>query len=204
MSKIKKQPPQLSINPVDERIKIEFLQYQKEHNIASKNKLLEIIWSSFKYSQIQFTDEEKRLIEQALKMSNLSIEELKKRAILRAARNIITNKDKPIVLKEVDKNSRTSARAADLRVADIVAEMMLHNDQAEQWYKRRFINQKTISEYAKDRKQSSMNNLSPNIEVIKRYLENYQEVIARHHAKYDMQEDHNRKVFNFIRIKNNQ
>jgi predicted ribonuclease YlaK len=204
MSKIKKQPPQLSINPVDERIKSEFLQYQKEHNIASKNKLLEIIWNSFKYSQIQFTDEEKQLIERALKMSNLSIEELKKRAILRAARNIITNKDKPIVLKEVDKNSRTSARAADLRVVDIVAEMMLHNDQAEQWYKRKFINQKTISEYAKDRKQSSMNNLSPNTEVIKRYLENYQEVIARHHAKYDMQEDHNRRVFNFIRIKNNQ
>jgi hypothetical protein len=49
-----------------------------------------------------------------------------------------------------------------------------------------------------------MNNLSPNTEVIKRYLENYQEVIAKHHAKYDMQEDHNRKVFNFIRIKNNQ
>jgi predicted ribonuclease YlaK len=204
MTKIKKQPPQLSINPIDERIKIEFLQYQKEHNIASKNKLLEIIWNSFKYSQIQFTDEEKQLIERALKMSNLSIEELKKRAILRAARNIITNKDKPIVLKEVDKNSRTSARAADLRVADIVAEMMLHNDQAEQWYKRKFINQKTISEYAKDRKQSSMNNLSPNTEVIKRYLENYQEVIAKHHAKYDMHEDHNRKVFNFIRIKNNQ
>jgi hypothetical protein len=204
MSKIKKQPPQLSINPVDERIKTEFLQYQKEHNITSKHKLLEIIWDNFKYSQIQFNDEEKQLIERALKMSNLSIEELKKQAILRAAKNIIANKDKPIVSKEVDRNSRTSAKAADLRVADIVAEMMLHNDQAEQWYKRKFINQKTISEYAKDRKQLSVNNLSLNTGVIKRYLENYQEVIARHHAKYDMQEDHNRKVFNFIRIKNNQ
>ncbi len=204
MSKIKKQPPQLSINPVDERIKTEFLQYQKEHNIASKHKLLEIIWDNFKYSQIQFNDEEKQLIEQALKMSNLSIEELKKQAILRTVKNIIANKGKPIVSKEVDRNSRTSAKAADLRVADIVAEMMLHNDQAEQWYKRKFINQKTISEYAKDRKQLSINNLSLNTGVIKRYLENYQEVIAKHHAKYDMQEDHNRKVFNFIRIKNNQ
>jgi hypothetical protein len=37
MAKIRKQ--QLSINPVDERIKTEFLQYQKEHNIASKHKL---------------------------------------------------------------------------------------------------------------------------------------------------------------------
>jgi len=204
MSKIKKQPPQLSINPVDERIKVEFLQYQKEHNITSKNKLLEMIWDNFKYSQVLFNDEEKQLIEQALKMSNLSIEQLKKQAILRTARNIIANKGKAIVQKEVDRNSRTSTKAADLRVADIVAEMMLHNDQAEQWYKRKFINQKTIGEYAKDRKQQSMSNLSLNTGVIKRYLENYQEVIAKHHAKYDMQEDHNRKVFNFIRIKNNQ
>jgi len=204
MSKIKKQPPQLSINPVDERIKVEFLQYQKEHNITSKNKLLEMIWDNFKYSQVLFNDEEKQLIEQALKMSNLSIEQLKKQAILRTARNIIANKGKAIVQKEVDRNSRTSTKAADLRVADIVAEMMLHDDQAEQWYKRKFINQKTIGEYAKDRKQQSMSNLSLNTGVIKRYLENYQEVIAKHHAKYDMQEDHNRKVFNFIRIKNNQ
>jgi hypothetical protein len=202
MAKIRKQ--QLSINPVDERIKTEFLQYQKEHNIASKHKLLEIIWDNFKYSQIQFDDEEKQLIDRALKMSNLSIEELKKQSILRTARNIIANKDKSVVLKEVDKNSRTSARAADLRVADIVAEMMLHNDQAEQWYQRKFINQKTIGEYAKDRKQLSVNNLSLNTGVIKRYLENYQEIIAQHHLKHDMQEDHNRKVFNFIRIKNNQ
>jgi len=204
MTKSKKQPPQLSINPVDERIKTEFLQYQKEHNIASKHKLLEIIWDNFKYSQIQFDDEEKQLIERALKMSNISIEELKKQAILRTARNIIANKDKPVILKEVNRNSRTSTRAADLRVADIVAEMMLHNDQAEQWYKRKFINQKTISEYAKDRKQLSINNLSLNTGVIKRYLENYQEVIAKHHLKHNMQEDHNRRVFNFIRIKNNQ
>lgn len=195
---------QLSINPVDERIKTEFLQYQKKRDISSKGKLLEIIWNNFKYSQVQFDDEEKQLIDRALKMSNLSIEELKKQSILRTARNIIANKDKPVVLKEVDRNSRTSAKAADLRVADIVAEMMLHNDQAEQWYQRKFINQKTIGEYAKDRKQLSVNNLSLNTGVIKRYLENYQEVIAKHHLKYDMQEDHNRRVFNFIRIKNNQ
>lgn len=82
MTKSKKQPPQLSINPVDERIKTEFLQYQKEHNISSKHKLLEIIWDNFKYSEVQFNDEEKQLIDRALKMSNISIEEFKKRAIL--------------------------------------------------------------------------------------------------------------------------
>ena len=204
MAKSKKKGPQLSISGVAEPIKTEFLQYQKEHNIASQHEVLKIIWDNFKYSQVQFNDEEKLLIDRALKMSNISIEELKKQSILRTARSIISNKDKPVMLKEVDKNSRTSAKAADLRVADIVAEMMLHNDQAQQWYQRKFINQKTIGEYAKDRKQLSVNNLSLNTGVIKRYLENYQEVIAKHHLKHDMQEDHNRRVFNFIRIKNNQ
>jgi hypothetical protein len=198
MAKIRKQ--QLSINPVDERIKTEFLQYQKEHNIASKHKLLEIIWDNFKYSQILFDVEEKQLIDQALEISNLSIEELKKQSILKAVRSIIANKGKVAVLKEVDKNSRTSARAADLRVTEIVAEMMLHNDQAEQWYQRKFINQKTISEYAKKRKELDQNNFTLNTSVIKRYLENYQELIVQHHLKHDMHEDYNRKVFNFMRL----
>ena len=197
MAKVRKQ--QLSINPVDERIKTEFLQYQKEHNITSKHKLLEIIWNNFKYSQIQFNDEEKQLIDQALEISGLSIEELKKQSILKAVRSIMVNKGKVVVLKEVDKNSRTSARAADLRIAEIVAEMMLHNDQAEQWYQRKFINQKTISEYAKKRKELDQNNFTLNTGVIKRYLENYQEIIVQHHLKHDMHEDYNRKVFNFIR-----
>ena len=176
------------------------MQYQKEHNIASKHKLLEIIWDNFKYSQILFDVEEKQLIDQALEMSNLSIEELKKQSILKAVRSIIANKGKVAVLKEVDKNSRTSARAADLRVTEIVAEMMLHNDQAEQWYQRKFINQKTISEYAKKRKELDQNNFTLNTSVIKRYLENYQELIVQHHLKHDMHEDYNRKVFNFMRL----
>ena len=198
MAKVRKQ--QLSINPVDERIKTEFLQYQKEYNIASKHKLLEIIWNNFKYSQIQFNYEEKQLIDQALEISGLSLEELKKQSILKAVRSIIVTKGKVVVLKEVDKNSRTSARAADLRIAEIVAEMMLHNDQAEQWYQRKFINQKTISEYAKKRKELDQNNFTLNTGVIKRYLENYQEIIVQHHLKHDMHEDYNRKVFNFMRI----
>ena len=200
MTRIRKYSSQLSINPVDERIKAEFLQYQKEHDLASKNILLEIIWDNFKYAYISFDTEEKGIIDRALEISGLSIEELKKQSILRAARNIIANKDKVTVLKEVDKNSRTSTRAADLRIAEIVAEMILHNDQAEQWYQRKFINQKTIGEYAKKRKQLDQNNLSLNTGVIKRYLENYQELIAQHHLKHDMQEDYNRKVFNFMRM----
>ncbi len=200
MAKIRKKRQELSINPVDEQIKTEFLQYQKEHNLASKNILLKIIWDNFKYSHIPFDSEEKSLINQALEISGLSIEELKKQSILKAAKNIIVNKDRVVVLKEVDKNSRTSTKAADLRVAEVVAEMMLHNDQAEQWYQRKFINQKTISEYAKKRKELDQNNLALNINVIKRYLQNYQELIVQHHLKHQMQEDYNRKVFNFIRL----
>jgi hypothetical protein len=201
MVEIKKKAPQLSVSGVDEQIKTEFLQYQKEHNMSSQHEVLKIIWDNFKYSQVLFNDEEKQLIDQALEMSGLSIEELKKQSMLKAVRSIIINKGKVVVLKEVDKNSRTSARAADLRVVEIVAEMMLHNDQAEQWYQRKFINQKTISEYAKKRKELDQNNFTLNTGVIKRYLENYQEIIAQHHLKHDMHEDYNRKVFNFMRIK---
>jgi hypothetical protein len=104
------------------------------------------------------------------------------------------------MLKEVDKSSRTSPKAADLRAAEIVTEMMADNDKSEQWYQRRFINQKSIGEYAKKRKQLDHHNFILNTNVIKRYLQNHQEIIAQHHLKYKMQPDHNRRVFNHQRI----
>ena len=68
------------------------------------------------------------------------------------------------------------------------------------WYERRFISQKAVADYAKERKTQDPNNLTLNIGVIKRYLLNHQADIEQHHLKHNMDEDHNRKVFNYKRM----
>lgn len=200
MTKVRKrEDAQLQISCINKQLMKEFKEYAITHQIPY-HRLLSLLWDNFKYSSNRFTEEEKYLIDEALQTCGESIEVFKKSAIIKAAKRIIADKDKPVSIREVNINSRTSTRAADLRVAEIIAEMMLHNEEAPHWYERRFISQKAVADYAIERKAQSANNLTLNIGVIKRYLLNHQKEIEQHHLKYNMDEDHNRKVFNYKRM----
>jgi hypothetical protein len=195
----KREDAQLQISCINKQLMKEFKEYAIAHK-TPYHQLLSLLWDNFKYSSNRFTEEEKYLIDEAVQTCGEPIEVFKKSAIVKAAKRIITDKDKPISIREVNINSRTSTKAADLRVAEIIFEMMLHNEQADHWYERRFISQKAVADYARERKAQSADNLTLNIGVIKRYLLSHQEEIEQHHLKYNMKENHNRKVFNYKRM----
>jgi len=100
----------------------------------------------------------------------------------------------------VNKNARNSSKAADLRIIEIVDEMMLENDTEEKRYNLRFLSQKAIFDYARERKDDDSNKLALSIPVITRYLDNHQAEIKQHHSKHNLNENHNR-VAHYERLK---
>lgn len=188
----------LSISGINEQAKVEFIEFSKASALPY-HETFQRMWDYFKYFDISLAQEEQELAKRAVEIAGKSFEKIKKTAIMRVIKRIIDNKDKVTSTAEIDRNSRTSPRAADLRIAEIVEEMMSHNDKEKKWYNRKFVSQKAIDDYAKERKKTSNSYFCPNMAVIKRYIENNRALLDEHHLKYKMDEEHNRKAYNYRR-----
>lgn len=182
----------LSINAIDMDIKEEFVKHAKEGNIT-QGELFKKLWHNYQNFYIPLEQEEQELVNKAYAISSKTINKKLKKALLHLAEKVLELQtiDASAV---VDKDTKNSSRAADMRVADIVNEMMLANDSATEWYDRKFLSQRAIFDYALDRKFKDPSNLSLSISVISRFLDSNKYMLDEHHSKYGLDENHNRKA----------
>lgn len=193
-----KQARLLSINGIDLKIKEEFTHYAKE-NALTQGELLKMLWSNFQNLYIPLTSEEQKLVSKAQDISAKSIKTKLKKTLLRLSERATKEKEVNTDVV-VNKDTRNSSKAADLRAIEIVNEMMLENDTEEKRYNLRFLSQKAIFDYARERKDDDSNKLALSIPVITRYLDNHLAEIKQHHTKHNLNENHNR-IAHYERLK---
>jgi len=192
----------LSINTIDLEIKEEFVKHAKEGNLTQAE-LFKKVWHNYQNFYIPLEQEEQELVNRAYLVSSKTINKKLRKALLHLAEKVLElqNADDSLV---IDKDTKNSSRAADMRVADIVNEMMLANDTAQEWYDRKFLSQRAIFDYALDRKFKDPSNLSLSISVISRFLDSNKDILEKHHSKYGLDENHNRKAhYERMRITDN-
>lgn len=182
----------LSINAIDMDIKEEFVKHAKDNNLT-QGELFKKVWRNYQNFYIPLEQEEQQLVSKAYAISYKTINKKLKKALLHIAQKVLELQviDASVI---VDKDTKNSSRAADMRVAEIVNEMMLANDTATEWYDRKFLSQRAIFDYALDRKFKDPSNLSLSIGVISRFLDSNKDMLNEHHNKYGLDENHNRKA----------
>ena len=197
-----KQKNLLSINGVDIEIKEEFVKYAKDNNLT-QGELLKKLWHNYQNFYIHLDLNEQNLVSKAQEISAKNMNKKLKKTLLRLSENVLKSKKKVDDNIIVDKDIRNSSKAADIRIAEVVNEMILANDSETEWYNRKFLSQKAIFDYALNRKFKDSNNLSLSISVINRFLDNNKDMLNEHHAKYGLDESHNRKAhYERMRIAN--
>ena len=92
---------------------------------------------------------------------------------------------------------KNSSKSSFLRVEKIVDELVKQNETVKEWFDRRYINQKTIFEFAKEKKRLTPDFLAVSSRSIKQYLAINKNKIDEYNKKHDMSEDHNLKVHYF-------
>jgi hypothetical protein len=193
ISQQNKQKNLLSINGVDIEIKEEFVKHAKVNNLT-QGELLKMLWHNYQNFYIPLDLDEQNLVSKAQEISSKSMNKKLKKTLLRLSENVLKSKKKVEDNIIVDKDIKNSSKAADIRVAEVVNEMILANDSGTEWYNRKFLSQRAIFDYALDRKLKDPNNLSLSISVINRFLDNNKDMLNEHHAKYGLDESHNRKA----------
>ena len=182
----------LSINAIDTEVKEEFVRHAKDNNLT-QGELFKKLWHNYQNFYIPLEKEEQEIVSKAYTISSKTMNKKLKKALLHLAEKVLElqNADDSLV---IDKDTKNSSRAADMRVAEVVNEMMLDNDTATEWYDRKFLSQRAIFDYALDRKFKDPSNLSLSISVISRFLDSNKDMLNEHHNKYGLDENHNRKA----------
>ncbi len=193
ISQQNKQKNLLSINGVDIEIKEGFVKHAKVNNIT-QGELLKMLWQNYQNFYIPLDLDEQNLVSKAQEISAKSMNKKLKKRLLRLSENVLKSKEIVEDNIVVDKDIKNSSKAADIRVAEVVNEMILANDSQTEWYNQKFLSQRAIFDYALDRKLKDPNNLSLSISVINRFLDNNKDMLNEHHAKYGLDESHNRKA----------
>ena len=187
-----KQKNLLSINGIDIEIKEEFVKHAKTNNLTQAE-LLKMLWHNYQNFYIPLSLEEQTLVIKAQNVSAKNINRKLKKTLLRLSENVLES-EKTDDSTIIDKDRKNSSKAADMRVAEVVNEMMLANESEPLWYDRKFLSQRAIFDYALERKAKDSNHLSLSTSVINRYLDNNRNALNEHHNKLGMSEDHNRKA----------
>jgi hypothetical protein len=153
-----------------------------------------MLWQNYQNFYIPLDLDEQNLVSKAQEISAKSMNKKLKKTLLRLSENVLKSKEIVEDNIVVDKDIKNSSKAADIRVAEVVNEMILANDSQTEWYNQKFLSQRAIFDYALDRKLKDPNNLSLSISVINRFLDNNKDMLNEHHAKYGLDESHNRKA----------
>jgi hypothetical protein len=144
-----------------------------------------------------YTEKEQKIIDEACEISGLTQSEIYKQSALKCAKSILNKKKNAVPIEEVNKNSKTSGRAADLRVKEFVDEIMLSNDSIsdDEWYKRKYLSKSYILDESLEKHRTDSSFSSFSAAVVQRYLTAHRKEIEEHHKKHNMNQDHNNRAF---------
>jgi len=156
---------------------------------GDKKKTFEGILDIYRYFNLKLSDEDKV----NLKYLNETVPDIFVKKIKRLIESM-GNKLKNPNYDNANTNIKNSSKSAFLRVEKIVEELAKQNDTVKEWFERKYINQKTIFEFAKNKKLQNPKSLAVSSRVIKQYLSINKNKIDGYNKKYDMSANHNLKA----------
>lgn len=187
--------------------KNEFRTYPSDETIALINSLVENEYKGKKQdfleaatrclvnkvedvSDLELTEAENEIVEQALKNSGLTKKQLMKRGLLAEAKrenSIFERRQNLSELKPSDLKRQTVRGVAAIHIEKAVKEIMNHNDYAGTNPEDRiFINQRVVAERS-----------GSNMPAIKKYFEEHQSEIDAHNSKHELTSNKREKGYKF-------
>lgn len=164
------------------------LKFDAKFNIRNRNDLFIILFNSYLANSINFNDEDLKIFNEAVNISEKTKEEFIKSAILSQAKRLANNKDK--------ENPKT--KEAHLKLDKFIYKLIKNNDETKNKEDKKFINQTLIlREIAKEGKGF-------NVDMVRKYLEqsHIKEMLLRHHKDHGLDENHNREMQKIKRLNN--
>ena len=155
-------------------------------------KTFETILKTHQFFNFKLSEEEKETLEY-INNTVPDIFEKKIKQVISTLGNKLKNTD----YDDADLSLKNSSKSSFLRVEKIVDELVKQNETVKEWFDRRYINQKTIFEFAKEKKRLTPDFLAVSSRSIKQYLAINKNKIDEYNKKHDMSEDHNLKVYYF-------
>jgi len=188
----------IKISNLEETVKDDFVKTAKESNITQKELFVDML-NTYKLFKIKFSSEEKEQFNNVISTFPDLFSKRIKHTIKKLNERLSWSSNE----NQTDIKYRNSSKSAFNRVKIFVDEMMKHNEETKEWYDKKRINQKSIFDYAKERKLIESNLLAVGHSSIKQYISVNKIMIEEHNKKHNLGEDHNLKVHYFKMNKNN-
>jgi len=182
----------IKISNLEETVKDDFVKTAKESNITQKELFVDML-DTYKLFKIKFNDEEKEQFNNVISTFPELFSKRIKHTIKKLNERLFWSSNE----NETNIKSRNSSKSAFNRVKIFVDEMMKHNEDTKEWHDKKRINQKSIFDYAKERKIVKSDLLAVGHSSIKQYININKIMIEEHNKKHDLGEDHNLKVHYF-------
>ena len=182
----------IKISNLEEAVKDDFVKTVKELNITQKELFVDML-NTYKLFKIKFNVEEKEQFNNVISTFPDLFSKRIKHTIKKLNERLSWSSNE----NETDIKYRNSSKSAFNRVKIFVDEMMKHNEDTKEWYGKKRINQKSIFDYAKERKLVEADLLAVGHSSIKQYISVNKIMIEEHNKKHKLGEDHNLKVHYF-------
>ena len=161
-----------------------------------KKKTLESLLNIHQFFNFKLSEEE---IE-TLKCINNTLPDVFERKIKQVI-EALGVKIKNIDYQDADLSFKNSSKSAFLRIEQLIKELVVQNDNGKDWFDRKYINQKTIFDFSKEKKRLTPSTITVSCRTINQYLAINKDKVDGYNKKYDMGEDHNLKVYYFKKKK---
>lgn len=161
-----------------------------------KKKTLESLLNIHQFFNFKLSEEE---IE-TLKCINNTLPDVFERKIKQVI-EALGVKIKNIDYQDADLSFKNSSKSAFLRIEQLIEELAVQNDNGKDWFDRKYINQKTIFDFSKEKKRLTPSTITVSCRTINQYLVINKDKVDGYNKKYDMGEDHNLKVYYFKKKK---
>ena len=182
----------IKISNLEESVKDDFVKTAKESNITHKELFVDML-DTYKLFKIKFNDEEKEQFNNVISTFPDLFSKRIKHTIKKLNERLSWSSNE----NETDIKYRNSSKSAFNRVKIFVDEMIKHNENTKEWHDKKRINQKSIFDYAKERKLVKSDLLAVGHSSIKQYINVNKIMIEEHNKKHTLGEDHNLKVHYF-------
>ena len=182
----------IKISNLEESVKDDFVKTAKESNITHKELFVDML-DTYKLFKIKFNDEEKEQFNNVISTFPDLFSKRIKHTIKKLNERLSWSSNE----NETDIKYRNSSKSAFNRVKIFVDEMIKHNENTKEWHDKKRINQKSIFDYAKERKLVKSDLLAVGHSSIKQYINVNKIMIEEHNKKHNLGEDHNLKVHYF-------
>jgi len=186
----------IKISNLEENVKDDFVKTAKELNITQKELFVDML-NTYKLFKINFSSEEKEQFNNVI----ITFPDVFSKRIKHTIKKLNERLSWSSNENEADIKYRSSSKSGFNRVKIFVDEMMKHNEEVSEWYDKKRINQKSIFDYAKERKIGDSNLLAVGHSSIKQYININKIMIEEHNKKHGLSKDHNLKTHYFKNFK---